>query len=241
MSIHYLRSAIVAGSLAFAAAMVSAAPVHLYDLNGNLDDAMGGPSLVANGGVLGASSYQFGANQGLGLANALPASEYTLDMAFRFAATSGWRKIVDFKNLSSDAGIYSYDSWLQICDCSTQINGPAGDFVSNQMLRLTLTRNATTNMVDGYVNGVLRASYLDSSQIFVFDAANQIGNFFIDDFATGQGEASGGEVDFIAVYDHALTAGEIAGTANAVPEPQAPALIALGLGAMLLISRRRRA
>ena len=61
----FIRKLAALAALALAAgASQAATPSHLYELNGSFADTFGGPSLVSNGGTLGASSYSFGANLG---------------------------------------------------------------------------------------------------------------------------------------------------------------------------------
>ena len=57
--------------------VVPASLSHLYTLNGTLTDQLGGPSLVADGGVLSATRYSFGPNQGLELTGALSTSNWS--------------------------------------------------------------------------------------------------------------------------------------------------------------------
>ena len=112
--------------------------IHDYGLNGVLTDTNGGPSLVASGGVLGETTYTFGPNQGLSLRNGFTNNQnYSLEIRFSMDATRGNQKILDFKNLSQDAGIYNLNS---------QLNGPpvttgSGSLESGgENLNLTLTR-----------------------------------------------------------------------------------------------------
>ena len=79
-------AALVLSALALAAQ--AAAPSHVYLLDGSLADQNGGPSLVADGGSLGATSYSFGANQGLSLSNVL-GSVYTIDFESTFTNVDG--------------------------------------------------------------------------------------------------------------------------------------------------------
>ena len=84
---------------------------HLYGLNNSLTDSFGGSSLVANGGTLAAGGgYSFAVNQGPSLSNAISANDYSILLDFSLAASSasdGYKKIVDFKNLTSDNGAYT--------------------------------------------------------------------------------------------------------------------------------------
>jgi hypothetical protein len=87
--------------------------IHDYQFQNNLADSFGGPSLVSLGGTVGSGTYTFGAQQGLSLSNALlNSADYSLFMNFEFSSASGYEKIVDFKNLTSDNGLYNLSAAL---------------------------------------------------------------------------------------------------------------------------------
>ena len=87
------------------------APVHVYELDGSLADTMGGPDLVALGGTLTAGGYDFEANEGLNLSSAsIDPGEYTIEIDFSFDALSSYQKILDFKGLVADTGIYTLNN-----------------------------------------------------------------------------------------------------------------------------------
>ena len=96
-----------AALLSLAAAQPASAQTHVYTLNNTYADSNGGPSLVPNGstgtGTLSASGYNFTANQGLGLTNALTnPGNYSISLTFSLTDISGYKKLIDFKNLASD-------------------------------------------------------------------------------------------------------------------------------------------
>src|SRR4051812_39658528 len=103
-----LALAAVVGLLAWSAAPAHAGLIHQYQLNGSLADDFAGPSLVAAGGSLNATNYSFGANQGLSLSGGLATpGTYSIEMVFHFDNVSGFRKILDFKDRTSDTGLYN--------------------------------------------------------------------------------------------------------------------------------------
>lgn len=214
----------------------AATPNHFYDLNNSLVDIFGGPSLVAHGGTVLATGYTFGANQGLSLSNALPSGNYTIDISFLLDDTPGYRKIIDFKDLASDSGTYNLSSALNFypVDTSNSLAIP-----QDTTVRVTLSRDGSTGTVTGYVNGDLQFSFVDNAGLATFDTPQQVAHFFIDDFATGQGEASGGHVNYIAVYNRALSASEVASLPSAVPEPGGWLLALGGVGMVGWRLRRR--
>jgi hypothetical protein len=202
----------------------AASLTHQYNLNNTLADSLGGSSLVSNGGTLSASGYSFAPNQGLSLSNSTTGSQYSIVLDYSFADTSGYRKIIDFKNLTSDGGLYNLNTNLDFFPL-----GAGTTVVSDNVpVRLVLTRNATGTTA-GYFNGVQQFSFTDSSSLATFSEANNIINFFIDDSATGQSEASAGSVSKILLYDDALSVAEVGSLGNvntpigggttAVPEP----------------------
>ena len=250
MRISKLLGAITMATLVSAAHGVPTL-IHDYQLNGTLADALGGPALVAAGGALGGSGYSFAPNQGLSLSNGLAGGNgnYSIEMSFSFSTIGGYRKILDFKDRSSDNGLYALGNALNFYPINT--NGSA--FANNVNVDVVLTRDSGTNLVTGYLNGVSMWSFVDGGALAVFSGANDIAQFFKDDFATGQGEASGGFADYIRIYDGALdstqaqcigTGGSVANCGipsqggNNVPEPGTLAL--LGAAALAAGLRRRR-
>src|SRR5207302_4862194 len=109
---------------------------------------------------------------------------------------------------------------------------------------VALTRNSSTGNVIGYVNGVPRLSFTDTNALAVTNAPGNELIFFVDDFATGQNEASGGTLNYLRIYNGALTPAQVAalyaaGAPAAIPEPGATAAMG-GVAALGFFVRRRR-
>lgn len=207
-----------------------------YLFQNTLADSLGGPSLVSLGGTLGSGIYTFGADQGLSLSGALPGNQdadYSIYLDFEFGTLGGYRKILDFKNLTSDNGLYNLSTDLNYFDFSF---GPNGAFTPGTFAQVVLTRDNSTGLVVGYVDGVQQISFTDTTSDAVFNAANNIINFFQDDDVTGGRESSSGSVTEIRIYDGALTASEVADLSS-VPEPTS--LVLAGAGLLLCLLGRR--
>ncbi len=225
---------------AFTAVPASAALVHDYRLDGALTDALGGPALVSEGGTLGATGYSFTANQGLVLANIVPASVYSIEVAFRFDTVSGYRKIIDFKSLTSDAGAYILSGGLNFYP----ITSGSSILANNQLATAVFTRDAS-GLVTGYLGGVQQLAFTDSSNLATFSDPQQLARLFHDDNATGGRESSGGFADYIRIYDTALSSSEVASltppaVGGAVPEPASWGMMIIGFGVVGGAARRRR-
>jgi len=221
-------------ALAFSAMLAlggsATAANHLYTFNGTMTDALGGASMAGLGGTLSATSYSFDKNQGLSLAEAL-GSVYTIDMVMTFDTHSGWQKVIDFKDRSSDMGLYTSNTQWNFYNVGDLGSAPA----DGQAARVTLTRDSSS-LVSLYVNGALSGSFIDSGNIAIFSGAKA--NFFVDDTTNAKPEAGAGSVDYIATFDRALTATEVAHGVSPVPEPATGAMLAGGLGMLALLRRR---
>jgi hypothetical protein len=232
-NIGALRSLAVAGAAIIVAlhGPAQAAVIHQYELNGSFADTLGGPNLIPNGGTLSVTSYDFGANQGLSLSNALPTNDhYSILIDFTFSDVSGYRKVIDFSNLASDIGLYVLSQDLYFYPV---VGGSGQPFASNVPTQLVLTRDGTSDEVVGYVNGLSVFTFTDSGDLAVFGDPNSTIQFFNDDYTTSGGEASAGSVDRISIYDAPLSAVEVANIGvSSVPEPSGlltlAALIASG-------------
>lgn len=209
-----------------------AALLHDYEFNGNLNDALTGPALVANGGTVGPGAYSFHANQGLQLQAYLGAT-YTIDMVYHFDALPNWQKIVDFSDLTKDTGLYANFNAYNLFSSS----GGAGAITAGKDTRLSFTRSADASF-RLYQDGVQVMSFKDSSGYA--DFSGHYATFFRDD--RNGSEAGAGSVDFIRIYDNALSAAELLALTDPtrVSEPGSCLLLAMGLGALGAAMSRRR-
>jgi len=231
-------SYLIALSLLFHAGQASASLVHDYELNNSLADALGGPSLVNNGATLGANGLTFGANQGPSLSNALSnTGVYSIQIGVSIDSiigdrNNGYVKLIDFNDRTSDLGFYNRSGHLNFYNFT---EGPLTPITAGTEFDALLTRDAAGN-VSGYFNGNLQFTFLDSSGAAIFSAANDIIHFLRDDSVTGFQESTSGFLDYIRIYDSAITPG------STVPEPSSMALLGLGgLGLAVAAYRRRKA
>jgi hypothetical protein len=154
---------------------------YTYSLDGTLaEDSGSGPSLVAYGGTLTSSGYYFGPNMGLSLSNGINPNAYSIDMHFYFdsvtASWDGFQRIIDFKNRSTDSGLYSVGNPNSPGSMATAIvynvgstsfigSGPV--FADGQTVDLRLTRSAA-GVFSVSVNGAVTLSFLDSTLLTTF-------------------------------------------------------------------------
>lgn len=216
-------AALTAGLL-LSASTQSWAQDHIYNLNGTYADANGGPSLAAIGGSLGANGFSFGFNEGLSLTGVF-GSEYTVAMRFRFDDVTGYRRIIDFKNRTSDNGPYVLDGAANFYNIAT---GPTAPYAANQM-GLTIFTRSLTGTFSAYFGGSLQYQFADNASDGVPSGSTV--NFFQDDLAFAN-EASAGFVDYIGTWDRALSSREVAAFVPGVttaPEPSSILLVGAGM------------
>jgi hypothetical protein len=247
IAIAPLAGATIAGLWSLGAALpAKAAVVANYQFQNTLSSTIASaPDLVPF--VLGSYSsasiggtpttvYNFGKQQGLSLdATGLISDNYTIAALFSFDDISGYRKILDFKNLTSDTGLYTITGQLDFYDeaSGSPTVGPGTFF------EVVLTRDSSNALMTAYFDGTPVFSFSDSSSLGVISAANLL-NIFQDDAATGGDESSSGSVAGLRIFDNVLTDAEVAAldlrTPSAVPGP----LPLFGAAAAFGWSRRLR-
>lgn len=178
-----------------AQAALAQAVVRDYDFkNEQLKDASGkGPALKKQMGVIGDGKFTFAAGDGLELDKAGVTDHYTLEVTARFEETSSWRKVFDFKNQSSDNGLYVYNGQLQFYP-----QQPGGEIKANTPYRLRLDRDKTTKKVQGFIDGVRAFEFIDANGDAVLQDETLI--LFLDDVTTST-EISGGVATRLRIWD----------------------------------------
>jgi PKD repeat protein len=194
--------------------------VYRYDFQNSLNESSGsGPALNALGvaaytneslpvSCLSRPVYSFIQNDGLqfdnGAAGSFLGTEYSIEMYFRFTNNTGFFRIIDFKNRTSDFGLYATATQVQFYDELT-VNNTA--FASNSYVHLVLTRNSTSEEVNIYINGSLIGSFIDDQDKALPNVDN-VFNFFRDDLVFGN-EAQPGRIALLKLYDYELAAGDV--------------------------------
>lgn len=222
---------------------------HSYQLNGDLTDQLGGPSLVSNGtGYLDSDgTYRVtGHGSGLSLSNSLNTANYAIEMVFSLdiigapeQCQSGpykcSQKLIDFGDRNLDYGIYIKDApydgmgQLQFFGGATGVN--SNDLVTlGEFAHLVISRDDATKDLRGYINGTLFFNTTDPSGFATFTGPNNVAHFMMDDFAYID-DAPVGSIDSIALYDGPLSSTEIEQlyAARSVPEPASILLMMAGV------------
>ena len=188
-----------------------------YYFQGSLESSLGtAPDLVevekgssvftADEGT-GVTVLRFAGGRGLALApttHVIRSSGYSIEVLFRFDLLPGFRKVIDFKNGSTDAGLYVLDGCLTFVpneqDAFTRIG-------SDSYVQVVLTRDPADRVV-GYVDGVRQFAFNDRGGLAKVGGSDSL-RFFVDDVTTTK-EWSSGAVSQIRLFDQALTANEVA-------------------------------
>ena len=185
--------------------------------------------------------YNFGRQGGLSLnSTGLISDNYTIAILISLDDISGWRKIFDFKNLTNDDGLYIYNGELRFWPINNV--GPAVNPAT--FFQTVLTRASSTNLISIYLGGAPVISFTDSSASGVISTDNLL-NFSQDDSLFGAVESSSGSVAGIRIFNHVLTATEVAdldliGTTGSPPTAVPAPLPLLGFAAAFGWSRNLR-
>ena len=213
MSAKYLAHRSIALSTLFYLILVNAAYsgelVHHYQLNGDLTDSLGGPDLIADGGTLElGGGYSFaGQNDGLRLVGPqIPSDGYAIEIEFYWETLPqfdpSWYKIVDFMNRTNDSGLYAYTDGVTNFWAwpDGEFYGPANAFQAGVPATLLITRDATTDEVTVWVDGVEQFTFVDLQDHAVISTENTL-TFFEDDSGTEYYETGPGFVRSIRIYN----------------------------------------
>jgi len=186
-------------------------PTHIYELNGDLKDSLGlGPDMVLpNPAGLGPEGYTFDKDKGPSLSNVLTdRANYSIEMLFFIEDVKGWKKLIDFKNRVSDSGFYSVDGIVNFFGIGSGL-GPYATFIPFVPAHMVLTRNGSDNQFIIYVYGVEQINFTDSTGWAIFSGPDNIIHFLRDDFKPYNEDPSG-FLDYVRIYDEALTPEQVA-------------------------------
>ncbi len=186
------------------ASSLGASLVDEYNFNGDLTSTTAGPALTNIGVgntfstevVDGVSTgiLEFTVESGVHWPAPTSLESYSISALFRFETVVGWRKVMDFDGRASDCGFYVRDGGAEYF-CFTEAGGSVRAHTWHE---LTITRDAASNRVKLWVDGVEAVSFIDGGDILV-DAAKGV-SFFVDDFETG-GDITPGAVARLRIYD----------------------------------------
>jgi hypothetical protein len=196
---------------------VPAAATADYYFQGSLESSLGtapdlvevekGSSVFTADGRTGVTVLRFAGGRGLALApttHVIRSSGYSIELLFRFDLLAGFRKVIDFKNGSTDDGLYLLDGCLTFFpkeqDALTRIG-------SESYIQVVLTRDPADRVV-GYVDGIRQFAFHDRGGLAKVGGSDAL-RFFVDDVTTTR-EWSSGAVSQIRLFDQALTANEVA-------------------------------
>ena len=187
-----------------------------YRFQNTLTSTVGSPPALTN---LGSNSFNsatvdgtsttvlsFAQNDGVSfspITGVISSNSYSIVMLFSVQQVSGWRRLVDFKNATTDNGLYIENGKLYLYPSAS---GSSTSIAANTYVQVVVTRNAVGTVI-GYVNGTQQFQFTDTSSHAVISTANTI-RFFRDDNSAS--EASAGSVARIRLYDGALTAAQVA-------------------------------
>lgn len=239
----FLRRFIVSATLALLALSSARAAflLHDYRLRGTLSPASGGPPLSVMGGNITALGYVFAGNPfTIGTIPSV-SSNISLEFSFTFRVQAGDLQPAAFTAVSIGPGIYSVTSPLVLrsVESSSPLSAP-----HDVNVHFVLTRNSTTDTITGYVNGAPQFTLSEDVKSSP-DAISAGFNFSLREGSSATLASLGGRVDFVRVYNGALSAGEVselfaAGAPLAIPEPETYALFGAGLIAYFLSRRGRK-
>jgi len=147
--------------------------------------------------------------------NFIQSGSYTIELYTELDSISGYRKLIDYKNLSVDMGLYDND------DACT-FRGPgtvSGDlFTRGAYAFVVITRDGATKTVKLFVNGSYVDGFNDADFDYaVYDASKTLRFLQDDNYSTGM-ECSSGNIAMLTIYNTAIDDGTVKSHYAALPE-----------------------
>jgi hypothetical protein len=177
-------------------------------INGALDiEYLGDSAVYENGTVDGiavrAIQIELDSGLNLDLSQWAICDDYTLVLHGYIDDVMGYKKLIDFRNLAGDGGLYNREGFLSFVPGN---EAPNNRMVANEYFQLVVTRDSS-HLVTTYINGEVQFSFTDNSLSTRMCSTNQF-NFFVDDLSTNV-ESPRGAVARVTIYDHALSSEEV--------------------------------
>lgn len=133
-------------------------------------------------------------------ANGMLDKSFTVELYFKFNSLNDWKRILDFKNRTSDNGPYLHKARLNFFNFITGQNIAVRP---GEYIHYVYSRNHVTGQVKMYIDGESRVEFSDATKEGILNEAGLL-NFFQDDLVVNY-EASDGAVALIRLYDRVLT------------------------------------
>ncbi len=152
--------------------------------------------------------YHFGFGCGLifndSISNFLSSGSYTIEMYVRLDTVSGYKKLVDYKDTTSDNGFYNQTGRTHLYPH----NGSDSAYIQDSVYEyIALARDGSTKALFSYVNNHYLRSDTDTASYYVYDAHKKL-IFFHDDDNT-HSEQTSGTVVIIHISNYAMDSNTI--------------------------------
>jgi len=148
-------------------------------------------------------AYHFSTNSGLSFDNNLAKGfldkSYSVEIFFKFQNLDSWRRVLDFKNRTSDNGCYILDGKVNFFNFAV---GENASVRAEKYTHYIFTRDHKKDIIQIFIDGELKLQFPDKGKNAVL-GKSQVLNFFQDDLVVNN-EASAGAVAYIRVYDEVV-------------------------------------
>ncbi len=147
--------------------------------------------------------YKFNKNCGLNYNMAASGlnlkGSYSIEIYFKFDALDSWKRVIDFKNRTTDNGAYIFNGKLNFYNIITSEISPVA---AGEYTHYTFTYDAATRSVNIYADGIGKIYFPDKANDAIIDPYEL--HFFYDDLKVNN-EASAGTVAYIKLFDYVIS------------------------------------